>query len=62
MCGSHDETVQYILCSCSKLAQTEYRKRHVVGRVIYWELCKEYGVEYEHSPKSIGENEEVKLL
>ena len=68
MCGSHDETVQHILCSCPKLAQTEYKKRHdVVGRVIHWELCKEYGVECsdkwcEHSPKSIEENEEVKLL
>ena len=57
MCASHDETVQHILCSCPKLAQTEYKKRHdVVGRVIHWELCKEYGVEgsdkwYEHSPK-----------
>ena len=46
MCGSHDETVQHILCSCPKPAQTEYKKRHdVVGRVIHWELCKEYGVE-----------------
>ena len=60
MCGSHDETVQHILCSCPK-------RHDVVGRVIHWELCKEYGVEcsdkwYEHSPKSIEENEEVKLL
>ena len=68
MCGSHDESVQHILCSCPKLVQTEYKKRHdVVGWVIHWELCKEYGVEcsdkwYEHSPKSIEENEEVKLL
>ena len=68
VCGSHDETVQHILCSCPKLAQTEYKKRHdVVGRVIHWELCKEYGVDcsdkwYEHFPKSIEENEEVKLL
>ena len=32
MCDSHDETVQHILCSCHKLAQTEYKKRHdVVG-------------------------------
>ena len=67
-CGSHDETVQNILCSCPKLAQTEYKKRRdVVGRVIHRELCKECGVEcsdkwYEHSPKSIEENEEVKLL
>ena len=46
MCGSHDETVQHILCSCPKLAQTEYKKRRdVVGRVIHWEACKEYGVD-----------------
>ena len=68
MCGSHDETVQHILCSCPKLSQTEYKKRYdVVGRIIHWEVCKEYGVEcsnkwYEHSPKSVEENEEVKLL
>ncbi|XP_068707858.1 uncharacterized protein [Montipora foliosa] len=68
MCGSHDETVQHILYSCPKLAQTEYKKRHdVVGRVVHWELCKEYGLEcsdkwYEHSLKSIEKNEEVKLL
>ena len=68
MSVSHDETVQHILCTCPKLAQTEYKKRHdVVGRVIQGELCKEYGVEccdkwYEHSPKSVEENEEVKLL
>ena len=46
MCGGQDETVQHILCSCPELAQTEYRKRHdVVGRLIHWEVCKEYGVE-----------------
>ena len=68
MRGSHDETVRHILCSCAKLAQTEYRKRHnVVGRVIHWEMCKEYGVEcsdkwYEHPSKSVEENEEVNLF
>ena len=61
LCKIHQEQGM----SCPKLAQTEYKKRHdVVGRVIHWELCKEYGVEcsdkwYEHSPKSIAENEEV---
>ena len=67
MCDSHDKTVQHILCSWPNLAQTEYKKRHdVVGRVIHWELCNEYGVEnsdkwYEHSSKSVEEIEEVKL-
>ena len=67
-----DETLQHILCSCPELAQLgenqEYKNRpDVVGRVIHWELCKEYGVEcsdkwYDHSPKSVEENEEVKLV
>ena len=66
MCGSHDKTVQHILCNFPKLAQTEYNKRYDVVE-IHWESCKEYGVEcsdkwYEHSPKSVEENEEVKLL
>ena len=35
--------------------------------MIHWELCKGYGIEYsdkwyEHSPKGVEENEEVKLL
>ena len=52
----------------SRALQTEYKKRNdVVGWVIHWEVCKESGVEYndkwyEHSPKSVQENEEVKLL
>ena len=46
MCDSHDETVQYTLCCCPRLAQTEYEKRHdCVGRVIHWEVRKKYGVE-----------------
>ena len=46
MCGSHDETVQRILCSCRKLAQTEYKKRHgFVGRVIHWESSCAWNME-----------------
>ena len=44
-----------------------FPRHDVVGRVTHWEVCKECGVEcsdkrYEHSPKSVEENEEVKLL
>ena len=66
MCDSHDETAHNILCSYPK--QIKYKKRHdVVERVIHWELCEEYGVEcsdnwFEHSLKSVEENEEVILL
>ena len=57
-----------IFCVVTPSLRRQNIKRHdVVGRVIHWEVCKEYGVEcsdkwYEHSPKSVEENEEVKLL
>ena len=57
-----------VLCVDSLSLRRQYKKRHdLIGRVIYWELCKEHGVEcsdklYEHSPKSVEENEKVKLL
>ena len=58
------------MCSSSKLVQTDHKKRYdVVGQVIHWEVSKEHVgiVEYgdkwfEHFPKSVEENEEVKLL
>ena len=34
--------MQHILCSSSKLVQTDYKKGyHVVGQVIHWEVSKE---------------------
>ena len=57
-----------IFCVVAPSLHRQYKERHdVVGWVIHWEVCKEYGVKcsdkwYEHSPKSVEENEEVKLL
>ena len=68
MCGEKDETVNHILCECSALAQKEYKKRHDgVARTLHWDLCKKHGLEnedkwYEHHPKPVSENQEVKLL
>ena len=28
LCGDRDETVNHVLCECSKLAQREYKTRH----------------------------------
>ena len=69
MCGSHDETVQHILCSFPKLAQKEYKERHAwccwaghtLGCVqgiwswVQWQMVWAFS-------KSVKENEEVKLL
>jgi len=70
MYGNHHGTVQHILCSSSKLVQTDYKKRYdVVGQVIHWEVSKErVGIVesgdkwFEHFPKSTEQNQEVKLL
>ena len=39
MCGRVDETVNHVLSECSKMAQTEYKRRHDwVGKRIHWEM------------------------
>ena len=68
MCKEKEETVSHIVSECSKIAQTEYQKRH--GRVattIHSALCKKYGLPhtekwYDHRAEPVMENEHVKLL
>ena len=43
LCDDRDETINHIISECSKLAQKEYKTRHVwVGKVIHWEMCKKF--------------------
>ena len=69
MCGSHDEIVQLIFCVVGPSLRRQSIKRGMIcclaGHTV--EGCKECRVEssdkwFEHSPKSVEENEEVKLL
>ena len=68
MCGKSGETISHILSECSKLAQTEYKRRHDnVGRLLHWKLCDKYsfatGEEwYKHEPETVLENENCKIL
>lgn len=68
MCGERDETVMHILSECSKLAQTEYKKRHdKVATLIHWELCKKYGFNhskkwYDHRAEAVLEHHDIKIL
>ena len=58
-CGDRDETINHIIRERSKLAQKEYRTRHDwVGKVIHWELCKEFKFDHMTNP----ENEMHKIL
>ena len=39
LCGAKEEATFHILCGCSKIAATEYKKRHdVVANIVYWNL------------------------
>ena len=66
--GDKDETINYIISECNKLAQKEYKTRHDwVGKVIPWETCKKFKSDhtnkwYMHNPTPILENDTHKLL
>ena len=50
-----DETINYILSECSKLAQKECKTWYDwVGKVIYWEPCKE--LKFDHTNKWYKQN------
>ncbi|XP_068726526.1 uncharacterized protein [Montipora capricornis] len=56
-----------IFCVVAPSLRRQSIKRDMMLLVIHWELCKEYVVECsdkwdKHSPKSVEENDEVKLL
>ena len=63
LCGDRDETINYIISECSKLAQREYKARHGwVGKVIHWEMCKKFKFDhtnkrYVHNPAPVLKND-----
>jgi len=68
MCNERDETTFHILSECSRIAQTEYKKRHdKLAQLVHWNLCKRYGLQhernwYDHTAEKVLENEKVKIL
>ena len=47
---NRDETVDYIISECNKLAQKKFKSRYEwVGKVIYLELCKR--LKFDHTDK-----------
>ena len=63
LCGDRDETINYIICECSKFAQKEYKTRYDwVSKVINWEMCKKFKFDhtnkwYMHNPAPVQEND-----
>ena len=62
MYNERDETVMHILSESSKLAQTEYKRRHnKVATTVYWELYSKYGFQpvknfYKHRVEGVIKN------
>ena len=63
LCGDRDESINYIISECSKLAQKEYKTIHDwVVKVIHRELCKKLKFDhtnewYMHNSASVMEND-----
>ena len=68
MCGETGETISHIESECSKLAQSEYKRRHDnVARMVHWKLCKKFNLEksekwYLRNPQTVTENVNRKLI
>ena len=63
MCHKKNQTISHIVGKCEKSEQKEYN----VARIVHLELCAKYNLKkiekwYEHDPKGVVENEEVKIL
>ena len=43
LCKEKEETVDHLVSTCSKIAQTDYKERHnKVASMLHWNLCKKY--------------------
>ena len=61
MCGEKGETVNHIVCECSKQAQKEYKRCHDdVAGIIHWEICKKYGLP--RAKEGVTKIETIKVL
>ena len=68
LCKEKDETIDYLISSCSKIAKTDYKERHnKVASMLHWNLCKKYHLPVskkwlEHNVEKVLQNEKVKIL
>ena len=43
LCKEKEESVDHLVSTCSKIAQTDYKERHnKVATMLHWNLCKKY--------------------
>jgi hypothetical protein len=67
ICGTEGETIEYIISSCTVLAQSEYKKRHdIFAKIIHMNLAVKFNLlnntqHYSYTPESCFENDNYKL-
>jgi hypothetical protein len=68
ICGTEGETIEHIISSCTVLAQSEYKKRHVIfAKIIHMNLAVKFNLlmntqpHYSYTPESCLENDNYKL-
>ena len=68
LCKVNEETIDHLVSSCSKIAQTDYKERHdKVASMLHWNLCRKYNLPtaekwWEHKVDKVLQKEDVKIL
>ena len=63
-----EETIDHLVSSCSKIAQSDYKERHDrVASVLHWNLCRKYNLPtadkwWEHKVDKVLQKQDVKIL
>ena len=63
-----EETIDHLVSSCSKIAQTDYKEQHdKVASMLHWNFCRKYNLPtadkwWEHKVDKVLQKEDVKIL
>jgi hypothetical protein len=68
LCKQHEETIDHLTSGCSILVQNkDLMRNNYVCANLHYSICKALGIEmkdkwYTHTPKPVGEQEDVTVL
>ena len=63
MCNVKEETIDHLVSSCSKIAQTDYKERHdKVASMLHWNLCRKYNITTAQNIPDITVDERVWII
>ena len=68
LCKVKEETIDHLVSSCSKIAQTDYKERHdKVASILHWNLCRKYNLPtadkwWKHKVDKVLQKKDVKII